>query len=149
MQLMLLDFGACQELSETARLGYLRILQASIIGDQKTLASTLSALGFKTRSGKPDTLLAFTHALLTQLTERLSAQPEESPWLSEDELLAHGKELLAKLQEDPVDHLPPDFIMLARVFLSLGGLFVHYRPTMNLPALILKHLTWPQPAMAH
>src|SRR3546814_15210335 len=58
-----------------------------------------------------------------------------------DELIEQGQALLANLQSDPVTKLPSAFIMLARVFLSLGGLFVHYRPTVDLPALILKHLT--------
>ncbi len=53
---------------------------------------------------------------------------------------------MAHLQTDPVETLPDDFIMLARVFLSLGGLFVHYRPAIDLPALLVKHLTWPQAA---
>lgn len=147
-QLVLLDFGACQSLTEAHRQGYLRVLQAAIVQDNATIATTLDALGFRTQSGKPDTLLAFTHALLTQLSERIAEQPDNL-WPAEDELIAQGQALFASLQQDPVEKLPGDFIMLARVFLSLGGLFVHYRPAVDLPALLLKHLTWPQNAGAH
>src|SRR5690606_15039915 len=119
-QLVLLDFGACQSLTEAHRLGYLRVLQAAIVHDNATIATTLDALGFRTQSGNPDTLLAFTHALLTQLSERIAEQPDNL-WPDEDELIAQGQALFASLQQDPVEKLPGDFIMLARVFLSLGG----------------------------
>lgn len=147
-QLVLLDFGACQSLTDSQRQHYLRVLQAAIVRDEASIACALNALGFRTQSGRPDTLIAFTHALLTQLCERISAAPGSTPWPAEDELIAQGQALLAHLQSDPVAKLPSDFIMLARVFLSLGGLFVHYRPAVDLPALILKHLTWPQALQA-
>lgn len=140
-QLVLLDFGACQQLPEATRQGYLRILQAAIINDENTLAATLDELGFHTRSGNPETLLAFCHALLTQLCQRLGETPD-SLWPAEDELMAQGQALLEQLRADPVEKLPGEFIMLARIFLTLGGLFIHYRPAMDLPALMLRHLTW-------
>lgn len=146
-QLVLLDFGACQALPESTRLGYLRILQAAIVNDDQTLASTLDALGFKTHSGDPATLLAFCHALLTQLCDRLG-ETESAIWPAEDELVAQARELLERLRADPVEKLPGEFIMLARVFMTLGGLFIHYRPTMDLPALMLRHLTWQARAAA-
>lgn len=148
-QLVLLDFGACQTLTDTNRRLYLRVLQAAIVRDENSIASSLHELGFRTQSGKPDTLIAFTSALISQLCERISEAPDSNLWPAEDELLVQGQALLAHLQTDPVGKLPGDFIMLARVFLSLGGLFVHYRPVIDLPALLLKHLTWPQAVQAH
>lgn len=146
-QLVLLDFGACQRLTETHRLGYLRVLQAAIVHEDSTIAHTLDQLGFKTRSGNPDTLLAFTKALLTQLSDRLAESVNGQPtWPDSDELFAQAQTLYSSLEDDPVEQMPGDFIMLARVFLSLGGLFTHYRPNIDLASLMLKHLTWQQQA---
>ncbi len=69
-QLQLLDFGACQALTDHHRRYYLRVLQAAIVGDEKAIAESLHELGFRTQSGQPDTLIAFTHALISQLCER-------------------------------------------------------------------------------
>ena len=146
-QLILLDFGACQSLTEAHRLGYLRVLQAAIVHEDSTIAQTLIQMGFKTRSGQPDTLLAFTKALLTQLSDRLADTINGAAvWPDNDELFAQAQALYASLDSDPVEEMPGDFIMLARVFLSLGGLFTHYRPDINLAELLLKHLTWQQQA---
>ena len=51
--------------------------------------------------------------------------------------------LLGRLQQDPVDTLPGDFIMLARVFGTLGGFFLHYQPKVDIAALVLGYLTRP------
>ena len=51
--------------------------------------------------------------------------------------------LLARLEHDPVEKMPGDFIMLARVFGTLGGLFLHYQPTVDIPAIMLGYLTRP------
>lgn len=144
-QLVLLDFGACQSLSNQAKQGYFRVLQAAIIGQEEEVARVLTELGFRTRSGQPDTLIAFTRALLTQISERL-ASGDADVWPDETTLHKQAAQLMAHLQQDPVTQLPSDFIMLARVFLSLGGLYSHYRPAVDLSGLILKHLTWPSQA---
>ena len=35
------------------------------------------------------------------------------------------------MQDDPVIRIPAEFVMIGRVFLSLGGLFQHYRPAID------------------
>jgi hypothetical protein len=38
---------------------------------------------------------------------------------------------MARTLEDPVIRIPCEFVMLGRVLLSLGGLFQHYRPSID------------------
>lgn len=148
-RLALIDFGACQQLTETARNGYLRLLQAAIVGDETTLASTLDTLGFHSHSGNPDTLLVFCRALLMSICEQISQAPDAPfRWPTPAQTRAGAKALRAQLNADPLTALPADFAMLARVFIGLSGLFAHYRPTIDLPNLLLKHLTWTQPSPA-
>ena len=59
-------------------------------------------------------------------------------------LREEGPDVLC-LQEckSPVDKLPAEFIMLARVFTTLGGLFVHYKPQLDVNKHLFPHLVGP------
>ena len=74
------------------------------------------------------------------------AKPDASQELSlnmADDMLAEGERLFRMAEQDPVDKLPAEFIMLARVFTTLGGLFVHYKPDMDVNRYLLPHLIGP------
>ncbi|MDF1820112.1 MAG: AarF/UbiB family protein [Alcanivoracaceae bacterium] len=143
-ELVLLDFGCTMQLSESFRDGYFKVLGAALMDDRDTMAELLMDMGFVTRSGKPDTLLAFADALLSQI--RQAAQQMGSgnmSWPTQAELLAGGQQLMAMAEHDPVDKLPAEFIMLARVFTTLGGLFVHYQPQLDVNKHLFPHLVGP------
>lgn len=143
-RLVLLDFGCTMTLPETFRRGYFRVLQAAIVGEREVIAETLTGLGFVTRSGRPDTLLAFTDALLDQLRgTMLDGRDDGAGWPSAEELMAQVRALLIRMNDDPVEKVPAEFIMLARVFGTLGGLFLHYQPRLDVPRLVLGYLTNP------
>lgn len=149
-QLILLDFGCAQSLSDTARRGYFRVLQACAVNDQQEIATTLHALGFRTRSGNPDTLLAFVGAILDEVRDAMINPHAAHGWPDSDTVMDTANTLLAQMADDPVEQLPADFIMLARVFGTLGGLFLHYQPNSDITGLILQYLTRPiEPASLH
>jgi len=64
-------------------------------------------------------------------------------WPTADDMLREGERLFHMAEQDPVDKLPAEFIMLARVFTTLGGLFVHYKPDMDVNRYLLPHLIGP------
>src|SRR5690606_30891111 len=116
-RLVLLDFGCTMELSDNFRRGYATVLGAVMVNEKDKVAETLQALGFQTRSGKPDTLLAFADALLATLRDTaMAVGGNNQSWPTADEILQNGKRLFALAENDPVDKLPAEFIMLARVF---------------------------------
>jgi len=43
-----------------------------------------------------------------------------------------------------VEKIPAEFVMLARVFGTLGGLFLHYQPRLDIGRLVLRYLTMPE-----
>ncbi len=140
-ELVLLDFGCTAVLPDHFRRGYFEILRASVIGDTDTVGKTLFELGFKTRSGKPDTLIAFSDALLQQLRQMMGEINEEGyVWPTPDDLLETATRLLHQANRDPVDKLPAEFIMLARVFTTLGGLFMHYQPRIDVTRYVLPYM---------
>lgn len=147
--LVLLDFGctalfSSDPVSGDRRAGYFRVLQAAIIGDSQTIASQLNTLGFATRSGDPATLLAFSEALLKQFRDAALRGAEGAEWPSPEMLAATARELLHQASSDPVDTLPADFILLARVFGSLSGLFMHYQPRIDVARCLLPYLMAPE-----
>lgn len=139
-EIVLLDFGCTMQLPESYRLGYRRVLQAAMTGDREVIATTLLELGFVTRSGKPDTLLLFADALLEHIREAVMKGDTAHIWPTPEELSARSTRMMDSANEDPVDKLPPEFIMLARVFGTLGGMFMHYKPRMDVARCILPHV---------
>ena len=128
--LVLLDFGCARELSCEARRRYAALLVAFVCGDTSRVAGLLAELGFRTRSGRPDTLLHFADAMLGTL-RRAASEGGEFAWLDEAEVAEQARAILAATREDPVVRIPDEFAMLARVFGVLGGLFQHYRPRVD------------------
>jgi len=128
--LVLLDFGCARELSREARRRYAGLVVAFVAGDVARAGALLDELGFRTRSGRSDTLLHYAEAMLGMLRE---AAREEGgmPWLDEDAMAAQARRILAATEGDPVVRIPEEFTMLARVFGVLGGLFQHHRPNLD------------------
>jgi ubiquinone biosynthesis protein len=128
-QLVLLDFGCSKELSDATRRRYCALVRAFLARDKAKMTQLFAELGFVTRSGDPATLHAFTEALLGQLAKAATSKRIE--WPDRDALMARVLELLRAQQDDPVVTLPAEFVMLARVFGTLGGFFAHYRPDID------------------
>lgn len=144
-ELVLLDFGCTMSLPNEFRDGYLKILSASIGNDKQTIANELEHLGFRTRSGNPETLLVFADVLLETIQNAATSFTGENSgngmeWPDTDSMMDQAKLLLEKLEADPVVKLPAEFIMLARVFTTLGGLFTHYKPELDVNKYLLPHL---------
>ncbi|MEZ4287610.1 MAG: AarF/ABC1/UbiB kinase family protein [Polyangiales bacterium] len=134
-ELILLDFGCVQELPEEVRDRYLKLLQAFLVNDEKGLIDHLMALGFRTRSGRPDTLQTFANAMLSEFRKSMMSGASLQ-WPTQDEMKARMVGLMDSVKDDPVDVLPQEFVMLGRVFLTLGGLFAHYKPSIDIAGMM-------------
>lgn len=134
--LVLIDFGCMRRLGREMRLGFGEIFAAALQGDSPKVAEVLGRLGFRTQSGKPDTLLAFADMMLGDLRKALAG----GDWPDLSELSARGRALLDAATDDPVVAIPAEFVMIGRVFASLGGLFLHYRPEIDFGRAVMPHL---------
>lgn len=129
-RLVVLDFGAAQPMPDEIRRVYLEITRAFVFDDRDGLVRLLDKAGFRTRSGKPDTLLMFADALLAQLRDAAHGKADFS-WPTKEQLMNQTAGLLRQSEADPVETLPPEFVMIGRVFGTLGGLFLHYQPNID------------------
>jgi len=136
--LILLDFGCTRALDEPQRRGYRGLVRAFLAGDREKLAPILAELGFVTKSGEPDTLLAFADALLESF--RRGAAQGTFSWPTREELYAEASALAEAAQRDPVTRIPAEFVLIGRVFGTLAGLFQHYRPAIDFGSYVLPHL---------
>jgi ubiquinone biosynthesis protein len=128
--LVLLDFGCARELAAATRHRYAALVMAFVAGDVARAATLLAELGFRTRSGAPDTLLGYADAMLGALREA-AREVGGLPWLDEAAIAEQARRLLAATRADPVTRIPEEFPLLARVFGVLGGLFQHHRPRLD------------------
>ena len=81
----------------------------------------------------------FAKTLLEQFRD--AASGSGFSWPSQQEVLADAAHLLQATHDDPVDKLPSDFIMLARVFGTVGGMMLHYQPKIDYGRYVLPTLT--------
>lgn len=130
-RLVVLDYGCTRELVPEQRDRYLSVMRAYFAGDRQLIAGLLHDIGFRTRTGKPETLLAFTDALLGQVSTAL----EQGHFAFPDpaELRRTARSLWSALEDDPVIELPSDFVMIGRVFAALGGMMAHHGPDIDAP----------------
>jgi ubiquinone biosynthesis protein len=129
-ELVVLDFGCTKRMPEETRALYLALMQSFVAQDRERMAVLFGELGFATKSGSPETLHAFADALMRGF-EKAASEGEAFAWMSQEDVFAQAAQLLEQSYEDPVIRLPAEFVMLARVFGTLGGLFHHYRPEID------------------
>jgi len=132
-QVVVLDYGCSQTLTDDTRSRYLNILAAFLCGDRARMDALFRELGFVTESGDTATLHLFADALLKEL----QGQPTEGKREPTSEIFTR---LLRALDSDPVLKLPAEFILLARVFTTLGGLFSHYDARIDFAQHVLPHV---------
>ena len=135
--LVILDFGCTKIIEADTRRAYALLLQAFFVQDTNRVSQLLHELGFRTRSGRPDTLLWFAELMLDKLRTEGSAFAQG---LSNAEMIDEWIRLLKAVEQDPVVHIPDHFVMIGRVFATLGGLVMHYRPTMDIQRIMMPAL---------
>ena len=141
-ELVVLDFGCTRRTTPEMRERYRELVATFISGDTDRMTALFTEMGFETESGKPDTLHAFAEELLRHFREAALSGGREI-WLDRDAVLGRAADLLDRAQADPVIRLPAEFVMIGRVFGTLGGLFHHYRPRIDFARHVLPVLAKP------
>lgn len=137
--LVLLDFGCTKQLPDELRTGFGGMLTSFVNGDTAALAELFAKAGFRTQSGRPETLHAYAEVMLRQFRQAL-VPGGELRWPDRAEIVEQMAAVLETSRTDPVIRIPQEFVMLARVFSTLGGLFTHYRPSCDWASRLLPHL---------
>jgi ubiquinone biosynthesis protein len=120
------DFGACDRISEHTRLALRDLYAAGMAADLQAVAEALDALGFRTRSGDLQALVAW--ASLFDFND------------VGDDREAHFNALVQAARDDPLVKLPDELIMIGRVLIVQTGMVAALRPSWRMDELIAARL---------
>ncbi len=131
-KLALLDFGCVQELAPDVRRAYAQLAGAILARDPARMAALFTTMGFGTRTGDPKALEHFAELIMGAFRDGAD--------LSALDPRAQIEQALAIARDNPVVAIPQSFVLLGRVFASLGGLVIRYRPRLSLFAILAPYL---------
>ncbi len=125
-RLGVVDFGACVALSERTRLGLCDLYEAGMKGDVQGSAEALDGLGFRTRSGDVQSLIAFASLFDADAGE----ESRQAAW---------GR-LVGAARDDPLVSLPEELIMIGRVLIVQTGMVGQLDPSWSMTDLVERRL---------
>jgi predicted unusual protein kinase regulating ubiquinone biosynthesis (AarF/ABC1/UbiB family) len=115
-QVVFIDFGLCKELPEEFRLNYARLTMAIMGQDDQAMVESFRALGFKTRSEDPQSLVALGRSFFE------SSGPDAKPYVDREVMPEVNERLARILNENPVTEIPADILLVLRVTGLMSGL---------------------------
>jgi ubiquinone biosynthesis protein len=132
--LVLLDFGCSKELSRQRRDAWIALARAFVSKDAALMAERMEAVGFEADSGTREGLEGYARVILEQMG---LSRARSGDWPNQVEMLAQFAVMARRIEDDPITKLPEEAVMLGRVFGTLSGLFLHYRPDVSAATAVL------------
>jgi aarF domain-containing kinase len=111
-----LDFGLSKELPESFRLNYAKLIMALISQDENDMVEAFRAIGFKTKSEDPDSLVALGKSFFDY------GGVDNKPYVDQDVMPEVNERLSRILQANPVTEIPGDILLIFRVLGLMSGL---------------------------
>ncbi|GIW17183.1 AarF/ABC1/UbiB kinase family protein [Tepidiforma sp.] len=111
-----LDFGLSKELPEDFRLNYARLVVAMLRQDEEEMVRAFRAIGFKTKSEDPESLIALGKSFFE------AAGPDQKPYIDADVMPEVNERLARILNANPVTEIPGDILLIFRVLGLMSGL---------------------------
>lgn len=121
-----IDFGLCKELPQEFRRNYARLTVALMSQDEDGMVAAFRALGFKTKSDDPESLVALGKSFFE------SAGPDGRPYVDRDVMPEVNTRLSRVLAANPVTQIPPDILLIFRVLGLMSGLQKHLDSRVNM-----------------
>lgn len=133
-RLVLLDFGLAKDFPPGFQTSVAELTAAILANDPPRVAAAFHALGFRTRNGGNDSLLALGEAFLGR------AARNGKPY-ADRELIEHfNNELPRLLRANPIVEAPSDLLLVVRVMGLLAGIGKQLDSRVNPMAVILPFL---------
>jgi ubiquinone biosynthesis protein len=138
-KLVMLDFGCVGRIRAGGTAVWGELMAAALSRDAVRTAAGLRKLGFETRGDAPALvedarMVEFADLFLEVFMDQVSLDLSE---MDPMEQLQRGMALMA---DNPIATIPREFVLMARVLATLGGLLFAYRPNINLMMLVVPHL---------
>ncbi len=141
-RIVFLDFGLAKDFPVHVREGMVRLTFAILISDRDGIIKAFRDLGFRTRDGSPETLLALADLFLGQTLRNNKAYADK-------ELVEKfSDELPRALRANPIVEVPGDVLLVNRVMGLLSGLGKTLDSQVNLFATLMPYAQRLMPAEA-
>jgi predicted unusual protein kinase regulating ubiquinone biosynthesis (AarF/ABC1/UbiB family) len=115
-KIVLLDFGLAKDFPPTFRDGLVRLTFSILTSNRQGIIDAFQELGFRTRNGSSDTLLALSDLFLGNTLKAKKAYADK-------ELVEQFSEEFPKaLKANPVVEVPADVLLVSRMMGLLSGL---------------------------
>jgi aarF domain-containing kinase len=115
-RVVFIDFGLSKELPEEFRLNYARLVMALISQDEGGMVRAFRALGFKTKSEDPQSLIALGKSFFE------ASGPDQKPYVDADVMPEVNERMAKILNANPVTEIPGDILLIFRVLGLMSGL---------------------------
>ncbi|MGK2963978.1 MAG: ABC1 kinase family protein [Tepidiformaceae bacterium] len=125
-----IDFGLSKELPEDFRLNYAKLTVAILSQDEMAMVEAFRAIGFKTRSNDPQSLIALGKSFFE------SGGPDAKPYVDADVMPEVNERLARILNENPVVEVPQDILLVFQVMGLMSGLQKRLDSDVNMVATI-------------
>ncbi|MBV8134033.1 MAG: AarF/ABC1/UbiB kinase family protein [Deltaproteobacteria bacterium] len=132
-KLVFLDFGLAKDFPSNVREGIVRLTFAILTSDREAIIRAFGELGFRTRDGSPETLLALADLFLGQTLRQNKAYADQ-------ELVEQFSDEFPKtLRANPIVEVPGDVLLINRVMGLLSGLGKTLDSQVNLFATLMPY----------
>jgi predicted unusual protein kinase regulating ubiquinone biosynthesis (AarF/ABC1/UbiB family) len=115
-KLVLLDFGLAKDFPPAFRDGIVRLTFSILTANRDGIVAAFHELGFRTRNGNPDTLLAFADLFLGNTVKAKKAYADK------DLVEQFSEEMPRAIRANPVVEVPGDVLLVGRMMGLLSGL---------------------------
>jgi len=134
-KIVLLDFGLAKDFPPGFAQGVAQLTGAIIAQDKMAVTAAFHALGFRTRNGDGDSLIALGEAFLGQAVRSGKAYADQ-------ELIDQfNKDLPQILRANPIIEAPPDLLLVVRVMGLLSGIGKQLDSRVDPMSVIMPFLT--------
>jgi predicted unusual protein kinase regulating ubiquinone biosynthesis (AarF/ABC1/UbiB family) len=132
-KLVFLDFGLAKDFPSNVREGIVRLTFAILTSDREAIIRAFHELGFRTKDGSPETLLALADLFLGQTLRQNKAYADK-------ELMEQfSDEFPRTLRANPIVEVPGDVLLVNRVMGLLSGLGKTLDSQVNLFATLMPY----------
>lgn len=121
-----IDFGLSKDLPAEFRVNYARLTVAIMRKDDAAMVEAFRAIGFRTKSDDPQSLIALGTAFFE------SGGPDQKPYVDADVMPEVNARIARILEANPVTAIPPDILMIFRVLGLMSGLQKRLESTVNM-----------------
>jgi aarF domain-containing kinase len=132
-QVVFIDFGLSKDLDEAFRMNYARLTLAIMRQDEGAMADAFRAIGFRTKSDDPESLVALGRAFFD------SSGPEAKPYVDQDVMPEVNERMARIMQANPVTSIPPDMLLIFRVLGLMSGLQKRLDSTVSMVDTIMPY----------